>query len=165
MRSAYDRIARAYDDTIGRELESKPLDRAFVRALAALADGVVADLGCGPGHVTRDLGTRCPSVLGIDLSLEMARVARRHDPGGAYAVGSVLALPLATATLAAAAVLYSIIHLPATKPEITGITFLPNFNNGSVSKRRKSAIGPCQSGLMKFMIMRIRIAKNKISQG
>ena len=111
MRSAYDRIASAYDDAIGHELDAKPLDRAVLSAFAELAGGVVADVGCGPGHVTRHLGTRCGPVLGLDLSVEMARIARRHDPHGAYAAGSVLALPLAAGALAGAAVLYSIIHL------------------------------------------------------
>lgn len=113
MRSAYDRVASAYDDAIGHELDAKPLDRALLSAFTELAGGVVADIGCGPGHVTRYLEAGRHPVLGIDLSTEMARLARRHDPRGAYAVGSMLDLPLATAVLAGAAVLYSIIHFSA----------------------------------------------------
>jgi len=52
-----------------------------------------------------------------------------------------------------------------SKPEMSGTIFLPSFNKGSVNKRKKSAIGPCQFGLIKLMTTRMSMAKNKISQG
>ncbi len=69
VRAAYDAIARAYDAQLGDELERKPLDRALLSAIAELAgEGTLADVGCGPGHVTRFLAARHTGVIGIDLS-------------------------------------------------------------------------------------------------
>lgn len=116
VRVAYDRIAGAYDRAIGGELPGKPVDRALLSALVELCGpGPLADVGCGPGHVTRHLGNLHPCVVGLDLSVEMVRVASAHDPGHAYAAGSMLELPVADGAWAGAALLYSIIHF--TGPE------------------------------------------------
>lgn len=114
VRAAYDAVARAYQAELGNELESKPLDRALLEAFTELAGpGVIADVGCGPGHVTEFLAARHSDVLGIDLSPGMIAVARERAPGLAFAVGSMLRLPAADASWAGAVALYSIIHLNA----------------------------------------------------
>ena len=122
VRVTYDRIAGAYDDAIGAELDGKPVDRGLLIAFAELCGpGVIADVGCGPGHVTRFLSGFAPSVLGIDLSEGMVRRARSHDPGGAYAQASMLALPFSERSWSGAAALYSIIHLPPdARPDAMG---------------------------------------------
>ena len=113
-RATYDAIARAYHDQLGGELAGKPVDRALLTAFAELAGtGTIADVGCGPGHVTRFLAERHPSVFGIDISPGMLGVAREQAPALAFAVGSMLALPVAGGALAGAIALYSIIHLTA----------------------------------------------------
>jgi SAM-dependent methyltransferase len=116
--SAYDAVAGAYHAQLGDELDHKPLDRALLTALVELAGpGTIADVGCGPGHVTRFLAAlrsdagRHPDVLGIDLSPGMIGVARAHAPGLAFAVGSMLSLPVPDGAWAGAVALYSIIHL------------------------------------------------------
>jgi hypothetical protein len=56
VQAAYDAVARAYHDQLGDELAGKPLDRAVLQAFTELAgEGAIADVGCGPGHVTRFL--------------------------------------------------------------------------------------------------------------
>lgn len=112
VRAAYDAVARAYARTFGDELARKPLDRALLAAIVELAGtGAVADVGCGPGHVTRFLAERHEDVLGIDLSPAMVALAREQAPGVRFAVGSLLALPAEDAAWAGAVALYSIIHL------------------------------------------------------
>ena len=112
VRAAYDAIARAYDARLADELDHKPLDRALLAALLELAGaGTVADVGCGPGHVTRYLARDHPDVVGVDLSAEMIRVARDRAPTLAFVVGSMLRLPVADGSWAGAVALYSIIHL------------------------------------------------------
>jgi ubiquinone/menaquinone biosynthesis C-methylase UbiE len=114
VRAAYDAIARAYDAQLGDELERKPLDRALLSAIAELAgEGTLADVGCGPGHVTRFLAARHTGVIGIDLSPGMIAVAREKTPALAFTVGSMLRLPAAEGAWAGAIALYSIIHLTA----------------------------------------------------
>jgi ubiquinone/menaquinone biosynthesis C-methylase UbiE len=114
VQAVYDAVARAYHDQLGGELAGKPLDRAVLQAFTELAGaGTIADVGCGPGHVTRFLARRHAQVIGVDISPGMIGVAREHAPALAFAVGSMLQLPAADGALAGAAALYSIIHLTA----------------------------------------------------
>ena len=64
----------------GDELAGKPLDRALLAAFVETVSGPVADLGCGPGHVTAHLHSLGCQAFGIDLSPEMVGVARRAYP-------------------------------------------------------------------------------------
>ncbi len=112
VRAAYDAIARAYDARLADELDHKPLDRALLAGfLELVGPGTVADVGCGPGHVTRHLARDHPDVMGVDLSPGMIRVARDRAPALAFVVGSMLRLPVADGRWAGAIALYSIIHL------------------------------------------------------
>lgn len=114
VRAAYDAIARAYHDQLGDELAGKPLDRALLEAFTELAGaGTIADVGCGPGHVTRFLAGRGTRVIGIDISPGMIGVAREHAPMLAFAAGSMVRLPVADGAWSGIIALYSIIHLTA----------------------------------------------------
>jgi SAM-dependent methyltransferase len=112
LRDTYDTVARAYDAQLADELDHKPLDRALLTAFLELAGpGRVADVGCGPGHVTRFLAARHPDVLGVDLSPAMIEIARERAPGLPFTVASMLSLPVADGAWAGAVAMYSIIHL------------------------------------------------------
>lgn len=114
VQAAYDAIARSYDEQLHDELRFKPLDRALLDAFLELAgEGTVADVGCGPGHVTRFLAARHTGVIGIDLSPAMIAIARERAPGLSFSVGSMLRLPAEDNAWAGAILLYSIIHLTA----------------------------------------------------
>lgn len=113
VRRSYDVVADEYRDRLSNELAEKPLDRAL---LAALVEQVgpgraVADLGCGPGHVTAWLAQRGVPVVGIDLSPEMVAVARREHPEAEFREGDLLRLPASDGEFGAAVALYSVIHL------------------------------------------------------
>ncbi|MEO3778194.1 class I SAM-dependent methyltransferase [Micromonospora sp. B11E3] len=75
------------------------------------AGGPVADLGCGPGHVTAWLAARGVRAVGVDLSPAMVALARREHPEAEFREGDLLRLPAADGEFAAAVALYSIIHL------------------------------------------------------
>ena len=112
LRDTYDSIAYAYDAQLADELDHKPLDRALLAAFGELAGpGTVADVGCGPGHVTRFLADRRPGVVGLDLSPRMIDIARERAPGLTFTVASMLALPAGDGAWAGAVAFYSIIHL------------------------------------------------------
>lgn len=111
-RDAYDAVAATYAAKFGDELDGKPLDRALLAAFAETADGPVADLGCGPGHVTAHLSRLGLEVTGIDLSPAMVATARAAYPALSFAVGDMTRLDLEAGSLGGIVAFYSIIHLP-----------------------------------------------------
>lgn len=111
LRRGYAPVARAYREHLADELAGKPLDRAFLDAFAEGAKGVVADIGCGPGHVARYLASRGATVEGLDLSPEMIAEATATNPGIAFRVGDMFALPYADGALAGIVAFYAIVHL------------------------------------------------------
>lgn len=125
-RVSYDQVATEYAARIAGELEGKPLDRALLTCLAEEvgALGLIADVGCGPGHVTRYLREQGAAVLGIDLSPEMVAVAQRLTPDIRFEQGSMLALNASDAAWGGIVALYSIIHLPPdARPQALGEFF------------------------------------------
>lgn len=110
-RRSYELVADRYAAEIGDELQHKPLDRALLDAFAELtAGGPIADVGCGPGHVSDYLLGRGARAVGLDLSPAMCAVARRTSsaPVGA---ADMTALPIRSATLTGIVCLYAVIHL------------------------------------------------------
>ncbi|WP_338106353.1 class I SAM-dependent methyltransferase [Micromonospora terminaliae] len=88
-RAAYDTVAADYAALVPTKLSELPLDRALLGAFAELAratGGVVADLGCGPGHVTAHLAALGVDAFGVDLSPRMVALARRAYPELRFAV-------------------------------------------------------------------------------
>jgi SAM-dependent methyltransferase len=112
VRGSYDSAAEAYADHLATELVHKPLDRHLLNRLAeeTRGRGLVADLGCGPGHVARHLQEQGVDVVGIDLSPEMIRVAAGLHPGLDFRVGDMNRLDLDDASLAGVVSFYSIVH-------------------------------------------------------
>ena len=78
------------------------------RAVAAGSGGIVADVGCGPGHVAAHLAERGARVVGFDLSPAMCAIARGSVPAVA---ADMTALPVGTSTLSGLVCLYAVIHL------------------------------------------------------
>jgi SAM-dependent methyltransferase len=104
-RTSYDTVAASYADLLRDSLSGLPYLRA---ALALFADlvhsagaGPVADVGCGPGHVTAHLHGLGIDAFGIDISPGMVDVARHDNPGLRFEVGSMTDLDLADASVAA----------------------------------------------------------------
>jgi ubiquinone/menaquinone biosynthesis C-methylase UbiE len=112
----YDAAAAGYVEHLAHELDHKPLDRHVLNRFAEAMPrgGLVADLGCGPGHVARYLAERtAASVVGIDISPKMIEIARQRYAGDNldYAVGDMRRLAaFADASLAGAIAFYSIVH-------------------------------------------------------
>lgn len=118
VQAAYDQVADAYAREFSDELTDKPLDRALLAAFVEMVGpGPIADIGCGPGHVSRFLAEHHPDVAGVDLSPGMIGIARDRAPELVFTVASMLRLPVADATWAGVTSLYSVIHLsPDERP-------------------------------------------------
>jgi len=72
---------------------------------------VIADIGCGPGHITAHLAGLGARAFGVDLSPGMVTEAKRRHPHLAFVAGSLLALPVRTGAVEAVVCAYTIIHL------------------------------------------------------
>ncbi|MGC4110110.1 MAG: class I SAM-dependent methyltransferase [Nocardioides sp.] len=115
-RSSYDVDAAGYADVVRGLLEGSAHLRASLRLFADLVrdagDGPVADVGCGPGHVTRHLQDLGIDAFGIDLSPEMVALGRRDYPTLRFEVGSMTDLHLADSSLGGLLAYWSVIHIP-----------------------------------------------------
>ena len=112
-RDSYDTLAATYTERIFAELVGKPLDRHLLNRFAERVRdrGLVADLGCGPGHVARYLHERGVRMLGIDLAPRMIEWARKLSPEIEFRVGDMRALELPDGALAGIVAFYSLIHI------------------------------------------------------
>ncbi|MFJ1735079.1 class I SAM-dependent methyltransferase [Streptomyces sp. NPDC088254] len=119
-RTFYDAVAGDYAELFSEE-PARPMDRAVLGGFAEIVGrgGVVVDLGCGPGRVTRYLGSLGLVVSGVDLSEGMLAVARRENPGIAFELGSMTDLPHEDGSVDGVVSWYSSIHTP--EPELPAL--------------------------------------------
>ncbi|MER5640008.1 class I SAM-dependent methyltransferase [Kitasatospora sp. NPDC002227] len=113
-RTAYDTVAADYARLVPPSFEDDLHGRAMIGTFAELvrAGGPVADLACGPGHVTAHLHALGLAAFGVDLSPQMVAVARRSYPDLRFEEGSVTGLALADGSLGGALAWYSTVHTP-----------------------------------------------------
>ncbi|MET8757068.1 class I SAM-dependent methyltransferase [Lentzea sp. NPDC004782] len=116
-KAAYDAVAPLYAELFSDILDRLPLERALLAAFAELVRGAgpVADLGCGPGHLTAHLNALGLNAFGVDLSSEMIALARRAHPGLRFDEGEMTALDLGDGVLGGILAFYSVIHTPPVR--------------------------------------------------
>lgn len=117
LRETYDAVADAYARQLQGELAGKPFDRLMLDHLVELVgDGVLCDLGCGPGQVARYLkDAGAANVFGLDLSERMVEEARAAHPDIRFEQGDFLDLAAPDASWDGVAAFYSIVHTPTHK--------------------------------------------------
>lgn len=115
-RGSYDVDATGYAEKVRGLLVAHPHLRAQLDVFAELVrrdeGGPVADVGCGPGYVTRHLHDAGVEAFGVDLSPEMVEIARRDHPDLRFVVGTMTDLDLETESLAGVVAFWSTIHVP-----------------------------------------------------
>ncbi|GHF37973.1 methyltransferase [Kitasatospora xanthocidica] len=154
-RTSYDTVAVSYADYIREALAGAPYLRAalalFADLVHATGGGPVADVGCGPGHITAHLGELGLDAFGVDLSPVMIDVARRDHPGLRFEVGSMTDLDLADESVAGLLACWSLIHIPdEAVPTVfghfrrvsrPGAPLLLGFHVGSESRLKTQGYG------------------------
>jgi len=117
VRESYDSAAAAYAEHLSDELARKPLDRHLLNRFAeeTRGRGLVADLGCGPGHVARYLSQQGVTIFGIDFSAKMVAVAQSLNPDLDFRVEDMRCLSASDASLAGVVLFYSIVHFDLTE--------------------------------------------------
>ncbi len=78
--SSYDAIAEWYDTWVGGDImPDNPVMQAVASFMGEVAGKRVCDLGCGQGRVSRHLASLGAHVVGVDLSVRLLDIARRHE--------------------------------------------------------------------------------------
>ena len=117
IRASYDVVAERYANELADEMVKRPFERgmflAFVELVGALGPGLVGDLGCGPGHVSRQLTELGLEMFGVDISQAMIAQARLKHPAGRFRIASMLDLPIPTDSWTGAVSLYATLHFDA----------------------------------------------------
>ncbi|HYI60108.1 MAG TPA: DUF480 domain-containing protein, partial [Microlunatus sp.] len=90
----YDRLAEAYANALGDDLDAKPFDRWFLEELADNAPGQGLDVGCGPGQVAGYLASLDMEVTGFDISATMIEQARQLHPDIPFVQGTFAVPPM-----------------------------------------------------------------------
>ncbi|PSQ28183.1 class I SAM-dependent methyltransferase [Halobacteriales archaeon QS_9_67_15] len=86
----YDALADRWEEFTRSPWKEGLLWPAVRSLLPALGDARVLDVGCGNGHYSARLADRGADVLGVDLSEEMVRQARRqHGDSATFRQGDV----------------------------------------------------------------------------
>ncbi|GAA2544857.1 class I SAM-dependent methyltransferase [Winogradskya consettensis] len=119
-RAGYDGAASLYAEMFRESIRDSPLDRAILGAFAEFVGaGRVADLGCGPGHITAYLNGLGVRAFGVDASPAMIALARAAYPGLRFEVGSMAAPDIEDGVLSGVLSRWSIIHTPP--PDVSAI--------------------------------------------
>lgn len=124
VRDSYDAMAELYAllnlDALDQDTNARDWLTAFSK-LAAPRRGVVADLGCGPGHVVHYLSELGLNVIGYDLSEGQVAQARTAFPDSEFHVGDLAALDVTDSSIGGIVSRYSIIH---SVPSVLGEVFV-----------------------------------------
>lgn len=116
-REGYDRMAEVYTNHVSLEMTVPSVARStlefFAHKVQQDGGGAVADVGCGPGHVTAFLAELGLDIFGVDSSASLLDIAREAYPDIRFETGQLASLPAETASLRAVVSKHSLIHTPA----------------------------------------------------
>lgn len=116
-RESYDRMAEVYTEHVAKEALFPSLAisglELFAHNVQQSGPGPVADVGCGPGHITAFLDELGLDVFGVDISPGLLDIARSNHPEIRFEIGQLAALPVETDALQAVVSKHSLIHTPA----------------------------------------------------
>jgi SAM-dependent methyltransferase len=124
VRDLYDQIAAPYAEAEHALTWARPVDLGLLFAFAKMATGaadgmanhhagVVGDVGCGPGHVTKVLCQLGLRAIGIDYAPGMIEQARVHFPEGDLRFGAIERLEFGDGQWAGATALGTMWHCDA----------------------------------------------------
>lgn len=112
VRQAYTARADEYTDVLGSIEATAEEDQQLIARWAGSLDGLILDVGCGPGHWTQFLHAAGADVVGIDPVDRFVDGARRRYPHVPFRTGSAQQLGQAEGTVAGLLAWYSLIHTP-----------------------------------------------------
>ena len=111
--SSYDNIAETYLASRDR-LKSGKYVQQLLKYLPK--NSTILDLGCGAGVPVDDLLIKAGhSIIGIDISSEQIKLARKNCPGGEFWISDIEDLVMSQYRVQAVVSFYTIFHIPREK--------------------------------------------------
>ncbi len=111
VRSAYGARADEYIEAVGRIDHVAEADRALVETWACGIEGLLLDVGSGPGQWTHHLAGLGVDVEGVDPVPEFIEAALAAYPAGRYRLGRAENLGVEDGALGGVLAWYSLIHI------------------------------------------------------
>lgn len=118
VREAYSARAGEYRDAVGRIEHAAEGDRDYLLAWARRVQGLVLDVGCGPGQWTSFLHHEGIDVEGVDPVDAFIADARARYPSARYRVGRAEDLGVAEGSVGGVLAWFSLIH---TDPRLVDV--------------------------------------------
>ena len=112
VRQAYAARADEYTDVLGSISATAEEDQLLIARWAGSVDGLILDVGCGPGHWTSFLHAAGADVVGIDPVDRFVDGARRRYPHVSFRTGRAQQLGQEEGSVAGLLAWYSLIHTP-----------------------------------------------------
>ena len=83
-------VARWYDKTVSSEdsYQNLVIKPNLLRMLNLKAGESVLDVACGSGFFAREFSKLGAKVTGLDIGVELIKIAKQQDPKGTYVVGN-----------------------------------------------------------------------------
>lgn len=110
VRRCYTEVSRVYTRMFGDVAHVHPDDLRFLEGHFGRCDGMILDVGCGPGHLTGFLTDLGHTASGIDLVPAFIEDARARRPDIDFTVGSMRELRLPSGSVGGILAWYSLIH-------------------------------------------------------
>jgi ubiquinone/menaquinone biosynthesis C-methylase UbiE len=113
VRTGYNKVASVYLANRDRLKSGK-----YIQQLLKYVpkNSTILDLGCGAGVPVDDVLLKAGhDVIGIDISSEQIKLARKMCPGGQFVVGDIQDLRMGEYQVQGVVSFYTIFHIPRTK--------------------------------------------------
>lgn len=118
---AYNAVSKMYADKYSDEILLKPKVQEFLAEFVQLVpvDGLICDMGCGPGQVARYLKNNLHrNVTGVDLSSKMVEIANEINPGIEFKCADILQMEEAGVYEGIVGLYFIVNFAPATLPNV-----------------------------------------------
>ena len=87
--SIFNKIAKRYDDLYKKEKDIA-IDNKIKKKVKGLKNKFIIDMGCGTGHLLELINVKKEKYIGIDISHEMLKIAKKRYPGYKFIQKSVM---------------------------------------------------------------------------
>ncbi|MBP9669791.1 class I SAM-dependent methyltransferase [Candidatus Woesebacteria bacterium] len=130
VRDGYDKIAKTYLASRDRLKSGKHVSQLLKRLPK---QSTILDLGCGAGVPVDDILLKAGhEVIGIDISSEQIKLARKSCPRGQFLVGDVSELSMDEYDVQAVISFYTIFHTPREEHSKLLKTFASYLKKGGL---------------------------------